>query len=184
MPFSAPDDPVAARERSLHGSRRPAGGRAARPVQTILDVQPEVDRRATSGRRAGRRGGVRARRARRHDDPGRRRHGRAAAAAERVRTSADGDARGRRPDDRRWCSPMPPRRRCSPSRASSTTRCSAAQATLGELATIWREQPVPSAAPWDRPPAPRGPARAGSGGRSSDGWPRRRSFGRSPRPTW
>ncbi len=69
-------------------------------------------------------GGLRARGARRIDDPRRGRHVERPPQPNEFAPLADGDARGRRPDDR----PGRPsrcrqRRRCSRCRASSTTRC-------------------------------------------------------------
>ena len=75
--------------------------------------------RAPSGEGLGRRGGDRAGRARRHDDPGRRRHGRTPAAAERVRAAAHRDAGGRRPDGRPGAPRRRAPRRCSRNRGSS-----------------------------------------------------------------
>ena len=59
----------------------------------------------------------------------------------------------------------------------------AAQATLGELATIWREQPVPSAPRGIAISLPAGLPR-GSGARSSDASHRPRSWGLRAPPSW
>ena len=57
----------------------------------------------------------------------------------------------------------------------------AAQASIGELATIWQEQPVPSQPRGVSVLVACGSSRHGSGARSSGGWRPRRSSGRSPR---
>ena len=175
-----PHHPVADRERSLDGSCHTASGR----TRTRADGpgrRPGLGGRAPSRRGPGRRGGLRARGAR--------------APRRSWATPTPSNARRNRTSSR-----PRPQRRCGrrsdvdlvlpdtgtqallaqPGLLEDPVR--AAQASIGELATIWREQPVPSQPRGISVLLPAGlPPRFWA--RSSDGWPRRRSSaGRRDRP--